>query len=162
MNLDRIIAAGWVPVNRTKPAGLYFAKAGDGRILSAEHVLQELDMMTFLGGPAEQVANGLGLRRAPKFLRVVRKEGSWDALDQIEDRVEFNEDVHVYRLVENHGSIHINRRDKHGRHNGGTFVMATYQYLDPQPDQATMRSNRLWQAWATEQAAKEKADAGSK
>lgn len=109
-------------------------------------------MMTFLDGPAAGVANGLCLRRAPRFLRVVvDNQGKWDALDQIHDLPRSNETVYVYRLVSNDGTIHLNQRDKNGRPNGGMFVLATYRFVEEQPEAAIVRDNSLWQQWATAQ-----------
>src|ERR1700730_5412825 len=101
-------------------------------------------MAKFTNGPAANVM--LNIRRAPLFLRVVRDtKGQWDALDQLSDTPEYDETIYAYRLTSNDGMIHINSRDrKTGSHTGGFFVLATYEVVDPQPDDATMRSNKKW------------------
>ncbi len=113
-------------------------------------------MITFLGGPAEGVANGLCLRRAPLFLRVTCKgvPHVWDALDQIADNPECGEAVFVYRLVSEVTQIHLRRARPH---TSGFFVAATYQFHEPQPDEDTKRGIRLWQQWATAEAEKVRA-----
>ena len=100
-------------------------------------------MIRFTNGPAAGVP-GLLLRRAPLYLRVVCHDGKWDALDQLDDRPEPGETIYAYRLVEQQGSVHINR----GRRGSGFFVMATYTVVEPQPADATMRNNACWREWA--------------
>lgn len=115
-------------------------------------------MITFLGGPADPKANGLCLRRAPLFLRVVRdttyaqavcRSGrqEWDALDQLGDGPRASEEIHVYQREGDVGSIHLNRRDARGRHNGGTFVIATYRHVEQQPPEDVVRDMAKWRAW---------------
>lgn len=124
-------------------------------------------MIVFLDGPACNVipgtrmyattgARGLCIRRAPQFLRVTQNsKGEWDALDQLHDEPHSDETVMVYRLVERLGSLHLNMRDKKGRHCGGFFVSAVYQYVSPQPDEATLNETHLWREWAQQQSIKE-------
>jgi hypothetical protein len=53
-------------------------------------------MSKILDGPAAGAFLSLG--RSPYFLRVVRKPGGkWDALDQLDDTPEPDEEIHVYR-----------------------------------------------------------------
>ena len=102
-------------------------------------------MITFLDGPAAGFANGLCLRRAPKFLRVVVSEdGTWDALDLLTDTPRPGETIYAYRLVSNDGWVHIRRQ-----RGGGCFVMAKYEFVQPQPDRETLRLNAKWREWAT-------------
>lgn len=106
-------------------------------------------MTKFLNGPASGVV--LGLRRAPKYLRVVRDrfavESKWDALDQLTDRPEPNEEVFAYRLVEYRGHAHICRRPT----GGGYFAMAEYAYVELQPPVDVLRNTAKWQQWAEDQ-----------
>ena len=114
-------------------------------------------MLTFLDGPAKGKADGLCIRRCPRFLRVVVSErGEWDALDLIEDRVRYGETVYVYQLVENHGTIHLRRSDSHGHNASGRFVRATWRLVDPQPDREIVTSNKLWAQWAVAENEKRK------
>lgn len=106
-------------------------------------------MLTFLNGPAAHV-RGLCSRRAPRFLRVVHNQdtGAWDCLDQLEDQPERGETLYAYRRVKDEGWIHVCRRPR----GSGTFRIATYEFLEPQPDELTLQSNPRWQAWALAQA----------
>lgn len=103
-------------------------------------------MLTFLDGPASPGANGLLIRRTPVFLRVTRDgKGVWDALDQVNDFARPGETLYAYRLVETRGHVHIRRQ-----RGGGCFAIATYRFIDPQPNDATLRSNMAWRAWCLE------------
>ncbi len=95
-------------------------------------------MIKFLDGPA--ISASLMLRRAPKFLRVVRDgKGKFDALDQLNDKPRWGETLFAYRRIGCPGRIHINP--------GGYFAMATYKMVEPQPDEATMLSTASWREW---------------
>lgn len=123
-------------------------------------------MITFHDGPAAYKANGLCLRRAPFFLRVVVKAGrtaackpAWDALDQLHDAPDRNETIYVYRLVKNHGSVHIRRQ-----RGGGFYVHAEYSYHPTQPSDAVLRDAEQWAEWCTAEYGRleaEKSDAGT-
>lgn len=124
-------------------------------------------MVKFLDGPAQCVV--LQLRRSPTFLRVVHdknyekwlcKKGrsEFDALDQLRDTPAAHETIYVYRLKQNFGTVHINSRDKNGRHNGGTFVRAEYALHAVQPPDDVLRDTAAWQAWAVAELAKEQVD----
>lgn len=105
-------------------------------------------MTKFTDGPA--AGKCLQLRRIPLYLRVVRSQrsGAFDALDQLDDEPKAWEELSAYRLVESGGMIHINSRDpKTGRRNGGTYPLAKYALVADQPDDATMRDAKKWQAW---------------
>lgn len=106
-------------------------------------------MITFLDGPAAGVANGLLLRRAPEFLRVVHNtaRNTWDALDQLDATPQDDETVHVYRLEGDVAWIHINRDRRHG--GSGTFVAAAYFYYGQQPEPEFARETAKWRGWAT-------------
>lgn len=105
-------------------------------------------MISILDGPAK--GERLLLRRAPFFLRVtIRGKGKSqrvDALDQISDRPQAGEQVHVYRRQGKACKIHI-----YGGYARGWFAVAEYRQHDSQPDDATTRDNRNWQAWAREE-----------
>jgi hypothetical protein len=104
-------------------------------------------MTKFTDGPAAGVV--LSLHRAPLYLRVVRDtDGKVDALDQLDDRPEIDEEVFAYALTENRGIVHINARDNRGRRCGGFFPMTTYQLAITQPTDKTMRDSKAWGEWA--------------
>ncbi len=103
-------------------------------------------MTTFRDGPA--VDHTLRLRRAPIYLRVtLDRAGTIDALDQLDDRPRPDEALFAYIKTSDDGMVHINSRDSKGRHTGGFFAMATYALIEPQPDEATMRSQAMWVEW---------------
>lgn len=103
-------------------------------------------MTKFTNGIAE--GKTLMLRRAPLFLRVVQApDGKIDALDQLDDMPAVDEVVTVYKLVSNDGNVHLNMRDKRGRHCGGFFPMATYAVVEPQPEAKQVRSTKAWREW---------------
>lgn len=116
-------------------------------------------MTRFTNGPAQGVV--LGLTRVPIYLRVVRDgRGKWDALNNLDDRIGFDETPFAYKLASNDGRVHVNSRDaKTGRRTGGCFAMATYEVIASQPDDAIMRDNTKWAEWchATHDQAKEAA-----
>lgn len=108
-------------------------------------------MTKFTNGPAVGIT--LQLQRSPLFLRAVRDlDGNWDALDLLDDAPKVNEDVFVYRLLENHGMVHIDGRDKQGRRFGKWLAHATYEYHGTQPSLEQGRETERWQRWAHEQA----------
>lgn len=99
-------------------------------------------MTHFEDGPAKDKT--LMLKRAPRFLRVVDENGQFDALDQLDDAPRPDEKIYVYERVGKVGMIHINT----GRKNqGGVFPMATYRFIENQPDDAVMRNRDQWQSY---------------
>lgn len=105
-------------------------------------------MIRFLDGPAE--GQVLWLRRIPMplFLRVVQSEaGTWDALDQLDDKPEPDEAIYVYILSGPQGSMHLCVRGK-DRRAGGWHPTAEYRMHEEQPPDATKRDTAAWQAWA--------------
>jgi hypothetical protein len=104
-------------------------------------------MTRFVDGPAAGVT--LMLRRAPMLLRAVRAaDGTWDALDQLEDTPRADETVVVYRMARGPFAMHVNRDRRHGGcawYRGGEYVA-----LDPQPPTTTVRDTETWRAWAQE------------
>ncbi len=108
-------------------------------------------MTKFQDGPA--AGKTLAIRRSPLFLRVVDDNGTFDALDQLDDRPNITEKVYVYVLVRNDGMIHLNMRNAQGRPCGGYFAMAEYRLFEQQPEDATVRSRRGWPEWCEARAA---------
>lgn len=99
-------------------------------------------MTHFEDGPAK--GQTLMLKRAPHFLRVVETDGTWDALDQLDDQPEPQEKIYAYRRVGKPGMVHINT----GRKNhGGFFSMAAYRFYSEQPADSQMRDSEQWQQW---------------
>ena len=103
-------------------------------------------MTRFTNGPATGVT--LLLRRVPIYLRVVAKQRQcgrpeWDALDQVDDTPTSDETLYAYRKVSDDGTVHINR----GRHGSGFYAIATYEFIEPQPSDTTMRDTQQWRDW---------------
>lgn len=95
-------------------------------------------MSHFEGGPANGVV--LQLHRAPIVLRVVTDGTKWDALDQLDDKPEPNETVHVYVMVK--GTIsryHLLARDRKAT---GWYENASYRPCKLQP-----KGNEDWSKW---------------
>lgn len=113
-------------------------------------------MITFQQGPAD--GKTLCLQRVPVYLRVVvDKSGNIDALDQLDDTPRAGETIHVYKLLNHAGTVHIDRRDpKTGKRFGEWMQMAYYQLMEVQPTQEQARDTAAWQSWVMEQAGKEK------
>ena len=101
--------------------------------------------MRLIGGPAEGT---YGVRRAPVYLRAVvdRVTGEADVLDQLSDKASKDEDVHVYQLASEVGTVHLNRGSK----GSGFYVMADYIHR-PDVDGEPLRDNAAWQEWANAQ-----------
>ncbi len=98
-------------------------------------------MTTFIDGPAK--GKYLSLKVARTYLRVTESKGVWDALDLPTDEPRPDEKLYLYRLHENLGMCRINR----GGGRGGFYPIASYRFVEPQPDDATMRSTIRWQTW---------------
>lgn len=104
-------------------------------------------MTRFLDGPAAGTV--LALKRAPLFLRAVRAVGAeWDALDQRKDRPEPDEAITLYRRAGDVHTVHVNM----GRKGSGFYALAEYRVVEPQPDDATLRDQARFEAWAFEHA----------
>ena len=109
-------------------------------------------MILFKDGPAADVA--LELCRAPLLLRAVQsKKGEWDALDQLKDEPTEDEVVVVYRRSSEPFVVHFSFRNGRGR-DGKSILNATYQMVEGQPDDATLRDTKAWRAWCREWAAR--------
>lgn len=110
-------------------------------------------MITFDDGPAIRVM--LTLWRAPEYLRVVRLSDAgkftWDALDQLDDSPRPREVLLAYRRL-GYGRLHLKMAKPH---RSGWRIRATYAFVEPQPDDATMRDVKLWRAWCYEQKARD-------
>ena len=101
-----------------------------------------------LGGAANGTT--LMLKRAPRFLRAVRNaRGDVDALDQLDDEPQPDEQIIVYRLEGEVGSVHI--QGARGRGRCGWYTTAQYRVVDPQPEDADVRETQPWRNWCTDQ-----------
>lgn len=98
-------------------------------------------MTSFKDGPAK--GQRLMLKRAVTFLRVVELQGKWDALDQLTDEPEDNENVYAYKITGQPGHCHINM----GRGRGGFYPIAEYAMCPEQPPDSVMRSRKEWGEW---------------
>lgn len=110
-------------------------------------------MTRFLDGPAE--GKTLMLHRAPFFLRAVQApDGTWDALDQLDDEPKPDERIVLYQLEGEPTWMHVCRspRSQSGMYRGGTYRLAA----NP-PDEATLRDRRKWQWWANTEGPKRSA-----
>lgn len=101
----------------------------------------------FEDGPA--AGQQMTLNRCPQFLRVVHGPAGWDALDQLDDIPLLEEKVYAYRIHGNHGSAHIDRRDKNGRRVGEWLVLASFRLIPEQPPESVLRDNAQWREWVT-------------
>jgi hypothetical protein len=101
-----------------------------------------------IDGPA--VMRFFPCRRAPLLLRVtLAPDGTWDVLDQLGDAPAPGEQLYCYALVGPRGAVHIDFARGRGRNRSAWYATGKYRYFEPQPDQATMRDNAAWRAWAT-------------
>lgn len=103
-------------------------------------------MVTFVDGPGT-ARQGMMLRRAPIFLRVVVDEsaGTVDALDQLDDTPSPGESVHVY---ERQGGLSMGHYCFRGREKGrsGFYPIATYKHR-PDVDGEALRGEEAWREW---------------
>lgn len=103
-------------------------------------------MTRLLDGPA--AGTDLMLRRAPVWLRVVvAPDGTVDALDQLQDTPQPDEEVHVYRQVEGTSSVVFACRT---RSRGGRYEGASYRHVPGAPAD-DLRDSAAWQAWCVAQ-----------
>jgi hypothetical protein len=106
----------------------------------------------FFDGPA--AGTRLELRRAPLYLRVViNGQGEIDALDQLEDKPEPTEIIHVYRMSANLGGGFCCSRGKGG--GCRQFNVNEYKSHTEQPTDDEARDSEKWKAWVTKQCEKE-------
>ncbi len=105
-------------------------------------------MTRFTDGPAKGQILTLG--RAPLFLRVAQDaNGTWDALDQIDDFPKATETLYAYVRVGSAGQCFMDGRDKKtGKRRGRACVIAEYRFYEEQPDQFTLGFRKEnWEAW---------------
>jgi hypothetical protein len=106
-------------------------------------------MSKFHQGPAD--GHSLMLARAPRFLRVVvGPNNKIDALDQLGDSPEENEEIHVYEIQTEPIRVHINR----GRGKSGWYQIADYAHFPEQPADHEVRTHGAWEAWVQATAAR--------
>ena len=87
------------------------------------------------------------LKRAAYFIRVVEDGGIFDALDLPEDTPKLTERIYAYRIVSSPGYCHMN----FGRGRGWSGPVAEYSFIDPQPGDEQMRTNKAWSEWCQKQ-----------
>jgi hypothetical protein len=102
-------------------------------------------MTKFTNGPAQ--GQTLMLKRAPVFLRVVEKGGKIDALDQLSDIPEPDENLMAYTLSERPAMAFID-----GTKCKGAYPIASYHLVPDQPVDAVMRDDKNWGKWCEENA----------
>ena len=104
-------------------------------------------MTRFLDGPAAGVV--LSLQQAPLYLRVVRNaQGTWDALDKLEDSPAAGEECYAYRRTSIERYVHVDYVDG-GKRRALLLTDATYSYLFIQ---GSMLDFSSWRAWYHKQA----------
>lgn len=101
-------------------------------------------MITFLDGPA--AGQHLTFLRTPIILRVVRdRNGTWDALNNLEDTPKPTEKIFVYRLVRRTGTMHASCRP---RSKSFWSAIAEYCLCEQQPPtDRDARDTAAWRAW---------------
>jgi hypothetical protein len=104
-------------------------------------------MSKFIDGPAK--GQNLTLGSSPYFLRAVKDpRGKWDALDKLDDEPALEEEIHVYRLVSEPITAHVDGRNPTtGKRYGKWMSIADYALHSEQPDDATARNKAAWQEW---------------
>jgi hypothetical protein len=104
-------------------------------------------MTRFLDGPAANKTLMLG--RTPVFLRVViDRDGTVDALNNLEDAPKPSEVCHAYQITGTPGWCHINR----GGGRGGRYGVADYKLCTVQPSPEIMRDAGAWEIWVNAEA----------
>lgn len=117
-------------------------------------------MIRFLDGPA--IGQTLLVRRAPIYLRVTHNVG-WDALDQLKDAPEPQEQVYAYRRAGPKHSLHLLcARGRNGANASGWYESADYRFIDPQPPEEILRDNPRWREWAERERQKDNAASARK
>lgn len=110
-------------------------------------------MLTFKDGPA--AGQSLSLKRAPRFLRITQRRFAlgiehdgeeFDGLDQPGDVAKPDEMLHAYETEKLIGRAHMRFSGK-SKGASGIYDIAEYTYVQPQPDDATMRDNAKWADW---------------
>lgn len=101
-------------------------------------------MTRFVDGPAK--GHALMLRMSPRYLRVTRAAGVWDALDLPEDNPRSEEEVYVYRRRGEEAHCFIDFGGK-ARSQSGCYAIAEYEFIKEQPPAGMLRDPELWQYW---------------
>ena len=105
-------------------------------------------MIRFIDGPA--AGQILALRRAPIMLRVVgcvrSSKQCWDALDQLGDTAQRDEQVYLYRLTARPTWYHI----RAARGKSGFYWRGDYEFLQDQPSNEVLRDNASYDSWLIE------------
>jgi len=108
-------------------------------------------MVRFLDGLAAGVV--LLLHRAPPYLRVVRSvDGTWDALDQLDDMPAPDETIHVYRREGPASTVHVDYRRGRRGPSSAWYALASYRVVATQPGDEVVRSTPAWRGWCQTQA----------
>lgn len=97
-------------------------------------------MTRFEDGPAK--GQTLMLKRVARFLRVTEAGGQFDALDQPCDRARPDEKLYAYEVFGEIGTVFVDGAKVHG-----VYPIANYRFIEPQPDDPTMRDNAAWCEW---------------
>jgi hypothetical protein len=100
--------------------------------------------MRFLDGPAKGTV--LNLQRAPlQFRVVIDRDGTVDALDQLDDSPKPSEAIHVYLRQGAATCYHVLCTP---RRLSGWRVAADYLLYDRQPNDDVARDEHAWREWA--------------
>lgn len=106
-------------------------------------------MTTFIDGPFH--GESIELKRSPMALRVVRDpDHKWDALDLPKDEVYPNESIWLYLLQGNARTQNVTYLDSTGKKRSKVVATAVYRYVEVQPADGQMRTNRAWMRWMVE------------
>jgi hypothetical protein len=117
----------------------------------------ETTMLTFVDGPA--AGKTIGLRRAPRFLRITRRRfllgmedpgEEFDGLDQPGDIARHDESLYAYETKKLEGRAHMRFSGK-AKSASGIYDIAEYRFIEPQPADDIMRDNKKWIAWCERQ-----------
>ena len=105
-------------------------------------------MIEFHDGPA--FGQHLLLIRAPLFLRVVVDTArQWAGIENAGDVVQPHHAVFLYQLVDHLGCEYVRRSHEEG--GNGWFENAIYRLPPKQPDDDTLRINKLFWMWCKQQ-----------
>lgn len=114
-------------------------------------------MFTFeCGGTKDPRIPTLFFNRAPLYLRLAHdpKAGNWDSLDLLEDEPAAGEELTAWRRA-SCARMHVLAVDGKGRRKGRWLQTGRYEFVLPQPDDATMRDREAWRAWCLARQASE-------
>lgn len=118
-------------------------------------MVQESDAVSIQLEIAGMVQCTLAVKRRPLYLRFVRKINrsgrrermpySWDALDQLGDTPEADEEIIVAACV-GKTSVHVDMV-KDGRKVGVWVAVYRYEMIDNQPPDDVLRDSAKWTDW---------------